>query len=272
MQTNLEKLQENKFLIFCLMITGLALLGTTVIGKDTVMATSDFTTILAAGALAVLSIILSVKFGIRGHHGKAWLLFSGMAISWFAAEIVWAIYDLVFHQDPFPSTADLFYIVGYPLLFLFALNYLKPFKKLISKKMVMSSSLLAILVLIPNLYMTLENNSDEDKFSIALGATYPIMDSIVLVPAILGIALFVRGEVNFLWTLLLIGILFEVIADTGFQFFTLDNSYYSGHPVDILFIWSYIVYSFGIYNHIKIFKKEPQIKQHAKPFDNQNLK
>ncbi|TLX73192.1 MAG: hypothetical protein E6L05_03065 [Thaumarchaeota archaeon] len=268
MQNNLEKLQEQKSLFLCLMIVGLGILVATFFGKEVVKMVTDFTYIPVAGILVVLSITISTRFRSTGNHGKAWLLFLGIAISWFIAETIWVINELVYHQNPFPSSADAFYLLGYPFLFLFSIQYLKPFKKSISKKMIISTSIIAILVLIPNLYMTLYNNSSENKFTIMLGAIYPIADAIVLIPAMIGIVLFFRGEVNFLWTLLLIGILFEVIADTGFQYFTLDNSYYTGHPIDILFIWSYILFSFGIYNHIQIFKKKAKIKDPKNLFDN----
>lgn len=250
------------------MIVGLGILVATFFGKEVVKMVTDFTYIPVAGILVVLSITISTRFRSTGNHGKAWLLFLGIAISWFIAETIWVINELVYHQNPFPSSADAFYLLGYPFLFLFSIQYLKPFKKSISKKMIISTSIIAILVLIPNLYMTLYNNSSENKFTIMLGAIYPIADAIVLIPAMIGIVLFFRGEVNFLWTLLLIGILFEVIADTGFQYFTLDNSYYTGHPIDILFIWSYILFSFGIYNHIQIFKKKAKIKDPKNLFDN----
>lgn len=236
----------------------------TFFGKNVVKVVTDFTYIPLTGVFVFLSIIMSSRFRKSGNHGKAWLLFTGTAISWFIAETTWSIYELVFHTNPFPSSADVFYIAGYPFLFLFSIYYLKPFKKLISRKMILLTSLIAVSILIPNLYMTIDNNSNENKFAIILGATYPIADSIIIIPAMIGIFLFFRGEVNFLWTLLLIGIIFEVIADTGFQYFTLNNSYYTGHPVDILFMWSYIMFSFGIYNHIQIFKKDNKIKEFDK--------
>jgi hypothetical protein len=264
LQNNLEKLQEQKSLFACLLITGIGIMVATFFGKEVVKAVTDFTYIPVTGSFVILSIMISSRFRKTGNHGKAWLLFLGTAISWFIAETTWTIYELVYHLNPFPSSADAFYIAGYPFLFLFSIYYLKPFKKLISRKMILSTSLIAVSVLIPSLYMTVDNNSDESKFAIALGATYPIADSIVLVPALIGIFLFFRGEVNFLWTLLLVGILFEVIADTGFQYFTLNNSYYTGHPIDILFIWSYIIFSFGVYSHIQIFKKNDKIKESSK--------
>jgi len=236
----------------------------TFFGKESVKVVTDFAYIPVTAAFVILSIIIFLRFKKTGNHGKAWLLFLGTAISWFIAETTWTVYELVYHLDPFPSAADVFYIAGYPFLFLFSLFYLKPFKKLISRKMILCASIISISVLIPNLYMTVNNNSDESEFAIALGATYPIADAIILAPALIGIFLFFRGEVNFLWTLLLIGILFQVIGDTGFQYFTLDNSYYTGHPIDILFIWSYILFSFGVYSHIQIFKKSDKISEHNK--------
>ncbi|MBI1829184.1 MAG: hypothetical protein HY222_07320 [Thaumarchaeota archaeon] len=261
MQNNFEKLQEQKSLFACLLITGLVIMAATFFGKDVVKMVTDFTYIPVTGAFVILSTIISLRFRKTGNHGKAWLLFLGTAISWFIAETTWTVYELTYHLNPFPSTADAFYIAGYPLLFLFSTYYLKPFKKLISRKMIISTSLIAVSIMIPNLYMTVDNNSDESRFAMTLGAIYPIADSIVLVPALIGIFLFFRGEVNFLWTLLLIGILLEVIADTGFQYFTLNNSYYTGHPIDILFVWSYIIFSFGVYSHIQIFKKSDKIEE-----------
>jgi hypothetical protein len=134
--------------------------------------------------------------------------------------------------------------------------YIRPVKKAITKKIIIFSSLIAVVVFVPNLYMTIENNSDEDQFAISLGAFYPLADAIVLVPSLIGVVLFFGGKVNLLWYLMLVGIILEVAADTGFQYFSLDNSIYTGHPVDILFLWSYVVLVFGVYNHIKIFKTE----------------
>ncbi|HEV2193495.1 MAG TPA: hypothetical protein VGR54_07765 [Nitrosopumilaceae archaeon] len=264
MQSNLEKLQEQKSLFACLLITGLGTMAATFFGKEVVKVVTDFTYIPVTGVLVILSIIISSRFRKIGNHGKAWLLFLGIAISWFVAETTWTCYELVFHLNPFPSFADAFYIAGYPFLFLFSIYYLKPFKKLISRKMILLTSLIAVSVLIPSLYMTVYNHSDESKFAIALVTIYPVADAIILVPALIGIFLFFRGEVNFLWTMLLIGILFEVIADTGFQYFTLNNLYYTGHPIDILFMWSYIMFSFGVYGHIQIFKTDNKIKEFDK--------
>lgn len=243
-------------MLVSLVFTGLAILVTEGIGKETATVFTNLIFVPIPAAMLILSIILAKKHGRTGDHGKAWIAFAVFAACWFIAEQVWLVEELVYHEKTFPSEADFFYIVGYPAYFIFAILYLKPFASVITKKMIVSASIIAIAVLIPDLYWTLENNSGEDQLAIILGSVYPISDSIVLVPAIIGIRLFFGGRVNFLWSLMFVAILLEIIADTSFQYFALDDSYYTGHPVDILFLWSYILFSFGVYDNIKVFKNK----------------
>ncbi len=256
MQERLEKLKSQKFLLFSLISTGFAILVAEYVGKKTAMVFTNWIFVPIPGAMLVLSIIFAKKHYISGDHGKAWIAFAIFAACWFIAEQIWLVEELFYDQKTFPSSADFFYIAGYPAYFVFAILYLKPFRNSITKKTILIASLIAVALLVPDLYWTLENNSDEDQFSIILGAIYPISDSIVLVPAIIGVKLFFGGKVNFLWVLMFFGIMLEVIADTGFQYFSLDNSYYTGHPVDILFLWSYILFSFGVYDSMKIFNSK----------------
>ena len=265
METRLEKLLSQKYLLISLIATGFAFLIAESIGKETADLFTNLIFIPVPAFVVILSGILTKRNGLTGSHGKAWLIFTIFATLWFIAEQVWLINELVYKEKPFPSSADFFYLLGYPFYFIFSVLYLHPFRNAISKKMVVITSIIAVVILIPNLYMTFYNNSDESEFAIILGAIYPIADAIVLIPAMIGVTLFFRGKVNFLWSLLLIGIIFEVIADTGFQYITLDNSYYTGHPIDILFLWSYLLLSFGLYDHIKIFKKSHDMKN---TFDN----
>ncbi|MEX0764767.1 MAG: hypothetical protein WD033_06350 [Nitrosopumilaceae archaeon] len=213
------------------------------------------------GALVVLSIIIAARFGVGGEHGKAWFIFVGVAASWFIAEQIWLVYDLVYKIDPFPSTADIFYLAGYPFLFMFSIYYLKPLKDAISKKIIIYASLAAITLLIPSLYMAYDTDSEISAFELGLALSYPIVDGIVLIPALIGVILFFKGEVNFLWSLVCVAMVLNVVADTSFLLMSMDDSYYTGHPIDMLYLWAYILFSFGVYSHIQIFKKHrPNIK------------
>lgn len=254
MQINLKNLQIQNLILFSLIGIGLVLVGGNFFGKEVAYTISNVLYTPIPLSMVVLSGIIVRRFGITGQHGKAWILFLGFALSWFVAEQLWLLYDLVYDIDPFPAEADFFYLFGYVLLFLFTLYYLKPVKKAISKKMLASACLLSVALLVPTIYIVFTYNQAVDWFDLIVAASYPVADAIVICPAILGVALFFKGRVSFLWSVMCLAIVLSVVANTTFLFLSMDNSYYVGHPIDMLYLWSYVLFSFGAYSHIKIFK------------------
>ena len=255
LQISLKNKRLEKFLLFSLLASGGALVIANILGKAIATQVSLSLYVISTASLVVLSAIISKRFGIKGSHGKAWLLFAIFASLWFIAERVIMYYNLTTNSEPFPSLADFFWIAGYPFLFIFLLLYLRPIHKVISKKQVIIASLISVSVLIPSMYIANAGNSGSiSSLEILVGMSYPVGDAIILIPAIIGMISFFRGEVNFLWILISMAILIEVAGDTGFLLATFNNSYYEGHPVDILFNLSYIMLSFGVYSHLKIFK------------------
>jgi hypothetical protein len=202
----------------------------------------------------ILSIIIMLRFKMSGKHGKSWIVFTIFAASWFIAEQIWLVYDLILNIDPWPSIADFFYILGYPLLFMFSILYIYPVRKAISKRIIILSLLASIALLIPTLFLAYQPDSSENGFEILLAASYPVLDTIILCPALIGMVLFFRGEVNFLWFLMCIAMTLNVIGDAWFLFSSMNESYYAGHPIDLLYVWAYVLFSFGVYSHIKIFQ------------------
>ena len=255
MQTNLENLRDNKFFLFCLLATGFTVLTSNIISKQIADVTTDFLYIPISGGLLVLSIIIAIKFRGTGDHGKAYLLFVGFVILWVTAEFIWLESEFVSHLVPFPEYIDWFYLAGYPFLFFFSIYYLKPFRAAISKKMFSYAALATMVFLIPTLYTMYSNNPNASTFDILWAAIYPISDAVVLFPAILGLALLFKGQVGLFWSLTCIAIILNIIADSGFFFLDIDKSYYSGNPINILYLWSYILFAFGIYSHVKLYRK-----------------
>jgi hypothetical protein len=251
----IEQNRSAKPLLACLFIIGLVIIGTTYIDKQIGEITTDLMYVHITGALVILTLILAVRFRLKGSHGKAWALFLGAMTSWFIAETLWTVYELIYHVNPFPSLADVFYIAGYPFMLLFLINYIKPIKKAITRKMLVTAISVSIAMAIPGIYMAYSFDPKVSWFENIIATTYPIADSIIFVPAIIGISLFFRGEVNFTWSLICIGIVCSFLGDTGFQFAQFTETYYTGHPVDVVLLWSYILYAFGVYDHIKIFGK-----------------
>ena len=254
MQTNLEKIKYNRFFLFSLLATGFIVLVANAFGKQAATVTTDLLYVPLSGALLVFSIMVAKKNRGSGDHGKAYILFLGFVASWFVAEFIWISSELFFHLSPFPDEAEWFYLGGYPFLFLFSAYYLKPFKKAISKKMLSYGLLATMIFLVPTLNSIYSYNPYGSLPEMIWAAIYPISDALVLFPAVLGMMLFFKGQVGLLWSLVFLAIILNIIADSGFLFSDVDKSYYSGNPIDILYLWSYILFAFGIYSHVQMFK------------------
>jgi len=254
LQNNLKHSSLRKILFLTIVFTGLALVIANLFGKDIATMISLLLYIPVTLSLVILSVILSKRFGIKGDHGKSWILFSIFAILWFIAERISLYYNLKLGEELFPSEADAFWLAGYPFLFAFMIFYLKPMKNLVTKKTIFLATTISVALLIPSVYIVSYENTYDDWSETAIAVAYPIGDAIILIPAIIGVTLFFGGKVNFLWALMCIAVIVETIADTGFMLATMDGSYYEGHPVDVLYIWYYVMFSFGVYHHITIFK------------------
>src|ERR1019366_1558011 len=84
-------------------------------GATAVKDVDDVATALAALAAALLCLRagLSCEVTLR----RFWLLLAAACGAWTAAEVIWALYDLVLHiAVPVPSWADLGYLSAIPLV------------------------------------------------------------------------------------------------------------------------------------------------------------
>jgi len=252
----MQKLQEQKFLIISMFVIAFGILITNLISEDTAIVFASWAYVVTAGSVLVLALIMMLKARGVGDHGKSWILFAAFAMCYFTAEMMWNVNELILDIETYPSEADFFWLLGYPFYFGFLMFYLKPFRKAVSRKMILASLLLTLALLVPSLFVSYDSELELADLENVLVLMYPILDAIVFAPAIIGFVLFLTGKVNFLWTLMCIAVLLLIVVDTGFLFLILEDDYYSGHPLEILFHWTYILFAFGIYDHYKIFRKE----------------
>ncbi|MBM2819479.1 MAG: conserved rane protein of unknown function, partial [Nitrosarchaeum sp.] len=181
---------------------------------------TDLLLIVGSFIVIIFGVLLSLRYKARGNNGIAWILFTLSMICWFIGEYAYS-YEYEYNiEDLSTLTSDFFYIIGYPLFLAFTIFYLKPRKNIITKKMILASSLFSLLIVIPSLYITFDSVRDVDGLTLFLYAIYPILDGIILIPAIVATFLFFRGQVNLLWTMILFGVLLDVAADTAYLIFS----------------------------------------------------
>ena len=227
------------------------------------------------GLLVGFSIILTIKLYKQKHfQSKAFLFFTIGTLCWFIAEAIWSLYDHVYNFRTFPLEAHIFYIAAYPFFVVFLLISLKPIRKLISKKIWLFSFMLSFAFLIPSLLIGFnaieEADGRLDVISKLIALVYPILSSFQLAPAIIGILFLMKKGASYSWMLLLFGFLTYSVSDTFYLFLQLDGSYYDGHPVDLTYLFSFILLIFSLHNRLKLTNSSNDLNQ--KIFFHENVK
>lgn len=263
MKNGFEILSEQKFLVYSLIVIGFIFLIANLFEQEDYPiienwhATDILYFILPALGI-LLGILVSVRYRVKGNHGKAWVLLTLAMVSWYVGELTFVYENEYDVEDITSFTSDIFYILGYPLLFGFAVFYIKARKKIISRQMILAASVISMALVIPSLYISFDlEEGTLEPFEVFIVTIYPVLDGVVLAPALIGMILFFRGQVNLLWTLMIIGLLCDVTGDTLYLGSYIDDSYYPGHISDLFYLWGYLLFAFGFYSHFKLYKKEP---------------
>jgi Mg2+/citrate symporter len=82
------------------------------------------------------------------------------------------------------------------------------------------------------------------------------LDSIILIPALVGVILFLKGGINFMVSIICLGIITQIVGDNSVLFLSLQNLYYPGHLAEVLFLWTYAMFAFGLSNQIGLFSEK----------------
>jgi signal transduction histidine kinase len=217
------------------------------------------------GALVIFSIwAITRSETIKELPKKSLIFLSASFICWFIAEQSWNLYEHVLDIDPYPSVADFFYISAPIFMFIALWIFLKSTKKKISKKKITFASIISLLILVPSLISIFEEGLEDEFLENFVALSYPISDSILLIPAIITFLFLISSKRNFFWLMIISGIIIFLVADTVFLFLVIHDMYEDGHPVDLLWISSYTIWAtmmFYIIYESKRYRedKEPEV-------------
>ncbi len=215
---------------------------------DLLVPISDVTFVLVSGMCSVFAFLAVRKWGFGGRFGLVYgSLFFGVFL-WFFGELIWGIYELVYQISiPYPSLADLFYLAGYIPAILGVSQFLWAFKKgLTGMKLSLAgiSGLLIIgltYVFLLNPLVTVQSETLAKMFDVA----YPSLDALLLILTIAMLLLFEGGAMAEGWLWISLGLLLTTVADIAFSFGTIEDWYYSGHPIELAWLWGYVALALG---------------------------
>lgn len=204
---------------------------------------------------ALLGFYAANTYRLENTHGKtmAWLA-SGMAL-FFVGELLFFLYQYVFHKTPFPSIADVFYLTAYPLIFLGLMNEVRTHKPKLSEfnkqtLAIMLAVLTAVIAIVS--YFGIYKAYDETATGLAnfIAISYGLADLIILVPAMYVLKLafdFKGGKLYNSWMMVFFAILFMLAGDIMFALY--PDQYSAGtwpyNLTDLLWTASYLLFGYS---------------------------
>lgn len=254
MQIDLRKENGRLFVGLALALVAVNGFLTILIGTDESNLYQDATRIgTAAGALA-LSLLVVAKQGVRGLFGRSYLALAIGLGCWFAAESIWGYYEIgLGEESPFPSVADAIWLASYGGVgyYLFSLSKfygtgLKKWKIIAVAAMIFAFSSIYVYSLV---IVSLEDIS-EDLTPLLISVAYPILDAIMLVPAVLMVLNGGKGKLTYIpWVF--IGLILMGIADTLLGFAAMTGFQDDTTFITMVYNASYIWMAAGMIWHAR---------------------
>ncbi|MGZ6004765.1 MAG: hypothetical protein ACXWLH_01295 [Candidatus Saccharimonadales bacterium] len=213
---------------------------------------------LIAPFLAICCGVYTVRtFKLSNITGQIFGLLTAGLTSFFIGELLFFYYQFISHSSPFPSAADFFYLLGYPLMFAgfirAAFNHRvrwHNFSKLYLFSILLLLAVLAILVAYFGVYLAY--NPGDSGASNFISIAYGIGDLILIVPSlfILKIIMDFRGGKLFnSWVMILIALAFMLSGDLMFAIYR--NSYtalkFPYTLIDLAYVANYLLFGFSFF-------------------------
>jgi hypothetical protein len=190
------------------------------------------------------------------------LLWSGLTIGWIiwtVAESWWGVASIIGHEVPYPSWADLFWIVGYLPIYIALWTRIRSLPQnltLLQRVGLWLSILFSMggtifFVLIP----IVRNNDSTTILESALNILYPLMDIILLILVLRIFFTYQQGMYGRAWMWLSAGFVLLSLSDLIFAHANTTNLYYpdgqinslSTFGVDIPYVLSYLFWLNGMF-------------------------
>ena len=229
-------------IVAAIMITNLILLAL-IKDKEALTQIEDLFQVLASSLAAVGMIYAAWHCDERAK--KAWIILAVAALFNTFGDASWAITEIGFHQNPFPSAADIGYLMFYPLLAIgISLLPEKPLSSREKLKIFIDATVIIVsvtLVFWAFLIAPIVTTIDVVSLGLVISVAYPVLDLILFFALIelLLKKLDSPGHASLLIIALSIAIL--MITDAVFGVQTQQGTYFSGSFLNMGWVASFLL-------------------------------
>ena len=192
----------------------------------------------AVGVAAVAAIVAGVVI-YRPERPQPWLLLAAGQLLFVTGDALWTILELM-GESPFPSIADVAYLLGYPLLVVAFLMAIRLRVRGGDRAGLLDGAILASACALVGWVVLVRPvlDSADDPISLIVTAAYPLGDLVILGVAI-GL-LSTPGARTTSFVLLIASIVTLFVADTAYALQVASGTYVDGGELDSLWLFSYI--------------------------------
>ena len=197
-------------------------------------------------AVSVFAFVTSRRYSGTLVYSKAYVMLGIAFLLMFFAEFTYFIYEQFLDLDPYPSIADVFFFVFYPMIIAYLIINLKFFAPQISKSgyaFIFGTPIVATLTYV---YFTI---SDFGSFDFYYGIIFVAAASITLGLSIHTAKIFKGGLIGTAWLILLIGIIINVIGDVWYYYIEVIGEYSLADPVNLCWYSAYLLILYALYKH-----------------------
>jgi signal transduction histidine kinase len=226
-------------------------------GEDMVLF-SDIYRILASWIASVTAFVvyyLVYKYSKeRGFavRGATWAWIGLACLSWCVGRVLYLYFEVVLHEVPFPSWADLFSSLFYLLFTLALFTEYHQRDVILTPRQSYEIAFLTVIMTAASGYFIIYPSIANTSISLLeslLGILYPL-GSIVLVYSVLNMLVTIeRPTAQRPWLLVLLGLLSYTLADSSYTYMALKDRYTSGNPLDIGWVLGFALVTLGAYEH-----------------------
>ncbi len=205
---------------------------------------------------AVVSTRIVGKFEPGTPSRTAWSLLSAGLIAFCLGQTCFVFYQFVQKIEvPFPSLADVFFVVSYPLLIAALVMFLRAYSASgfpigpASERVWLAAAVAVVCLAIGYPILMPLVKEPGEPLETLLNLLYPVLDFLLLIPAVLLIRISLRfrgGAVWKVWATLLGGFVFLCAADTLFAYFSQLDRADLVDLVDATYLLAYGLLALGV--------------------------
>jgi hypothetical protein len=217
---------------------------------DEEMTIGTFTYGLSCLAAGIAAIFVTRRYWGSEVFGKTYLALSIAFFLQAAGDFTYIYYDWYTEEAPYPSLADVFFLLFYPFAAFHLITNIRYFKKDLKWGPKIGVPALTVLIVGIFAYMSFDV-MEEEPFDFYFGLLFVLVSGMIFALAILGAAVFRDSILGTAWLLLAGGIFIFTVADVWYYYLEGVDGYTGVHFVNTLWVLGNSAIVYALYKHRK---------------------